>query len=55
MEAEERRLSAHLRRAGKRRKTWNHTHFRVPRIAETMIPCVAWIPLPKLIPTTSPP
>ena len=53
--AQERGLSATSEGAGKRRKTWNHTHFRAPRIAKTMIRCVAWIPLPKLFPTTSPP
>ena len=55
MEAEERGLSATMKASAKLRKSWNHTHFRAPRIAKTMIRCLAWIPLPKLFPTTSPP
>ena len=37
------------------RKSWDHTLFRAPRIAKIMIRCVAWIPLARPFPTTSPP
>ena len=53
--AEERGLSATTEAPAKRRKTWDHTHFRAPQITRTVILCVAWIPLPRLFPTTSPP
>src|SRR5208282_1353051 len=53
--AKERGLSATTEAPAKRRKTWDHTLFRAPQITRTVILCVAWIPLPKPFPTTSPP
>jgi len=55
MEAEERGLNATVGAPGQAKKIWDHTRFRAPRIAKTVIRSFAWIPLPKPFPTTSPP